>query len=144
MASNTAAIRVGRLLEVRIDAGYRSVAEVDTLFDVIDRELAKLPPGTKHVTIADWRRCAMMAPEAAQRVAARIARVNDSTERSAVISSNDSPTAVMQFLRVIREAKLPDRKLFTSTTEVADWLSEVLNKDEAQRLRAFLNEPPGA
>ena len=140
MASNTAIIKVGRLLEIRADAGYRTAQEVDVLFDTIEREVDKLPLTNKHVTVVDWRRCPIMAPEAAERIAARIAGVNDRTERSAAIASKDSATAVLQFLRVIRDAKLPDRKLFFEESELSEWLAEVLTGFELRRLRDFLTE----
>jgi len=110
------------------------------LFDTIEREVDKLPLTSKHVTVVDWRRCPIMAPEAAERIAARIAGVNDRTERSAAIASKDSATAVLQFLRVIRDAKLPDRKLFFEESELSEWLAEVLTGFELRRLRDFLTE----
>jgi hypothetical protein len=140
---NTARLSVGRLLEVRADAGYRSAGDVDALFDTIDRELATLPPDTPHVAVVDWRRCPLMSPEAAQRIAVRIAAVNARTERSAALATKDASVAVLQFLRVIREAGLPDRKLFFDQAELIDWLREVLSPTETQRLRAFLSEGRG-
>ena len=46
--------------------------------------------------------------------------------------------AVLQFLRVIKDAKLPDRKLFYEPIELTEWLTEVLEPAETQRLREFL------
>src|SRR3982751_6272326 len=57
MLANTAEIKVGRLLEVRIAAGYRTVEDVDALFDTLDAHVAKLPPGVGPVTGADWTPC---------------------------------------------------------------------------------------
>jgi hypothetical protein len=130
------------LLEIRADAGYRTAAEVDLLFDEIDREVARLPKEVRHVTVVDWRRCPLMAPEAAGRIAARIAGMNAGTERSAALASADAPVAVLQFLRVIREAGLPDRKLFFDASEMQQWLAEVLTPTEAARLSDFLGDPP--
>ena len=144
MPANTAELRVGRLLEIRADAGYRSAQDVDALFDALEREVAKLPPDTLHVTVVDWRRCPIMSPEAAQRIGMRIAARNQHTERSAAIARPDAPSAVLQFLRVIRDAGLPDRKLFQSETELVDWLSEILTPAEARRLREFLGEKPAS
>ncbi|HKY39456.1 MAG TPA: hypothetical protein VJN18_26135 [Polyangiaceae bacterium] len=144
MSANTARIQVGRLLEVRVAAGYRSVSDVAALFQQIGREVARLPPGAKHVTIADWRHCPVMAPEAADFLTARMAGVNPGTERSAVIARQDAPVAVLQFLRVIRDAGFSDRRLFFSEDELCSWLADVLSPAEGARLRAFLNEPGGA
>jgi hypothetical protein len=81
-----------------------------------------------------------MAPEAAERIAQRIAGTNARTERSAALASPDAPVAVLQFLRVIREAGLPDRRLFFHETELQRWLEEVLTPAEAARLGDFLSE----
>lgn len=140
MPRNTAKISVGRLLEIRADAGYKTRADVDALFEILGKEIAKLPPDTHHVTVVDWRRCPLMAPEAAERIAARISDTNARTLRSAALASPDAPVAVLQFLRVIREAGLPDRKLFFSAAELVDWLKETLTPEETRRLRDFLLE----
>src|SRR5262249_44679903 len=72
MAKNPAAIVVGRLLEIRADAGYRTTADVDELFDKADAEVAKLPSHQRLVTVADWRRCPVMASQASDRILERI------------------------------------------------------------------------
>jgi hypothetical protein len=140
LAENTARLVVGRLLEIRADAGYRTPADVDTLFDTIERTVGRLTTGGQHITVVDWRRCPVMAPEAAARIAVRMASANGRTERSAALASSDAPVAVLQFLRVIREAGLPDRKLFSDEVELRRWLEEVLTPAEAARLRQFLTE----
>jgi hypothetical protein len=133
-------IRVGRLLEVRVAAGYRSGADVDALFEELAQAVSTLEPGVPHVTVADWRRCTIMSPESAKRIVECMASINPRTERSATIAANDSPTAVLQFVRVMRDSGHPDRKLFTDKDELAAWLSEVLTPAEAERLREFLTE----
>jgi hypothetical protein len=140
MGENSARIVVGRLLEVRLAAGYRNAAEVDALWDLIGRELAKLPPGQRHVTVADWRPCPVMAPEAAKRIAERMALNNARTERASALARQDAPVAVMQFLRVIRDANFPNRKLFFEVDEMTSWVGEVLTPDERQRMHDFLKE----
>jgi hypothetical protein len=128
------------LIEIRADLGYRTAGEVDALFDQMQREVARLPADEAHVTVVDWRHCPVMAPEAAARIAHKISTVNARTERSAALASQTAPVAVLQFLRVIREAGLPDRKLFFDESELVTWLSEVLTPVEQQRLRAFLRD----
>jgi hypothetical protein len=142
MGTNTAEIRVGRLLEVRIAAGYRTADDVDQLFDTLAREVGRLPAGQRHVTVVDWTRCPVMTPSAAGRLGERMAATNALTERSAVLAVTDLPIAVMQFLRIIREAALPDRRLFFSSTELIGWLTELLTPEETARLRQFLTEVP--
>jgi hypothetical protein len=144
MPANTAKIQVGRLLEIRADAGYRTRGDVDALFDMMERELGKLSGNQRHVTVVDWRRCPVMAPEAAEHIATRIAATNATTERSAALAKQDAPVAVLQFVRVIREARLPDRKLFFEERELIGWLKETLTGAELVRLRAFLSEGRGA
>jgi hypothetical protein len=142
MSSNNARVVVGRLLEVRVGAGFRTVADVDALFVEIARQIPRIPAGQRHVAVVDWRRCPVMAPEAAQRLASRIATVNDTTLRSAALASPNAPTAILQFMRVIRDAGNPDRKLFENADELYEWLGEVLDAGERTRLRAFLSEAP--
>lgn len=140
MGKNTASLSVGRLLEVRADAGYRTPADVDAIFTAIGAEAAKVPVGTRHVTVVDWRRCPLMSPDAAAHMLKKIASVNSHTERSAALASEDAPIAVLQFVRLIRDANLPDRKLFVRPQELRAWLSPVLTEPEQARLKAFLAE----
>ena len=140
MVTNTASITVGRLLEVRANAGYRTASDVDQLFDAIDREVAKLPQTQMIITVADWRHCPVIASAAVDRVLQRIVALNHRTERSVALARTDSATAVMQFVRLIREANLPDRKMFFSPEELIDWLNEVLSPSEKARLQEFLRE----
>jgi hypothetical protein len=140
MAENTAAIHVGRLLEIRANAGYRHAQDVDELFDVVDKEIAKLPPSVSIVTVADWRKLPIMSSAASDRVLQRIALLNDRTERSSALATPDAPSAVLQFMRLIREAKLPDRKMFFDPDALVAWLKETLTPLETQRLRQFIAE----
>jgi hypothetical protein len=142
MVTNSAVVRVGRLLEVAVRAGYRNVADVDALFDEIDRAIASLPANRRHVTCADWRYCTVMTPDTSHRLKERLVRLNGRTERSVAVTRADSPTAVMQFLRLIREANFPDRKVFFTPEAAIEWLSEVLVPEEVARLREFLNVRP--
>lgn len=142
MGCNTAEIKIGRLLEIRATSGYRTAPDVDLLFDALERETLKLPSGVRVVTAVDWRFCPLMSPEAAQRIGERIARINDRTERSAALARRDAPLPVLQFLRVIREADHPDRRLFFSQVELVQYLTELLSAAELARLHAFLAEIP--
>jgi len=137
---NTAEIRVGRLLEVRPAAGYANTAAVDLLFDALEQQTRKVPSDVRLVAAVDWRFCPLMSPEAAQRVSQRIAANNLRTERSAALVDSDAPIAVLQFLRVIREANLPDRKLFFQQLELIQYLTEPLTFAELARLHSFLAE----
>jgi glutathione S-transferase len=132
---------VGRLLEVQVDCGYRTIADVDQLFDAIDAQVGKLAPSQKIVTVADWRRISIMSPDASERLRHRMALLNPRTQRSAALVPSEAPVAVLQFVRVVREANFHDRKIFSAVQELTSWLQEVLSREETQRLREFLVGP---
>ncbi|HLK38153.1 MAG TPA: hypothetical protein VKU41_15430 [Polyangiaceae bacterium] len=145
MVTNEAVIRVGRLLEITVDAGYSTVEEVDRLFDQVDVVLARMPwHRPRHITVVDWSLCPVMSPEAGERVVQRMTLTNGRTERTAAMVSRTSPGAVLQFLRLIREAGHPDRRLFFEAPLLESWLSERLEPNERERLRAFLAERSSA
>jgi hypothetical protein len=137
---NTAAIRVGRLLEIRARS-YRSIAEVAALFKTIGAELARVPSGTQIVTVTDWRYCPLMASDAAEYALAGMTKNNARVLRSGALASRNSPVLVLQFLRLVRESRLDSRRLFFDEDELTRWLGEVLNDAEKARLIEFLNEP---
>jgi hypothetical protein len=137
---NTAAIRVGRLLEIRATS-YRSRAEVAALFKAIGGEVAKMPATTQIVTVTDWRYCPIMSDDAAEYALAGMTKGNSRVLRSGALASQSSPTAVLQFLRLVRESKHDSRRLFFSESELTSWLGEVLTSHEQVRLVEFLREP---
>src|SRR5690242_19147457 len=118
---NTAAVRVGRLLEIRLGAGYRSSADVDEMFREIARATAGRP-FARFVTVADWRRCPLMSGDAAERAIAGMARRNPLVERAAALVSSQSPTAVLQFVRMVRQSKHESRLLFEDAQAMVTWL----------------------
>jgi len=61
--------------------------------------------------------------------------------RSAVLVSQDSPTAVLQFSRLVRESRNESRRVFFDPKELTRWLGEVLTNAEKVRLVEFLGEP---
>jgi hypothetical protein len=138
---NSAAVVVGRLLEVRLDAGYRSIHDVEAVRRAIHREVSKLPINVRIVTVADWRRCPVMSEDATQRLVEQLRANNPRIERSAALSSKQSAIAELQFQRLCRESDHPERRLFHEPQAVISWLSEVLTEPELVRLRAFLAEP---
>jgi hypothetical protein len=111
---------------------------VDAIFQQIVREMSGLPKDSKHIVVADWRRCPVMSPQAAEYMAESIARSNPSRLRSAALTEYSAPTSVLQFLQVIREASHPNRQLFRSSDELCQWLDEVMTLAESRRLREFL------
>jgi hypothetical protein len=138
--SNYCNIQVGRLLEVRAASGYRTVAEVDAIFAAIGKQMAKVPASVRVVVVVDWRRCPLMSSEASEHALARITSNNPRTERSAALASRDSPVAMLQFLRLVRDSKNANRRLFEDPDELVEWLAELLTPPELERLHEFLWE----
>lgn len=134
---NQVDVNVGRLVEVRAAAGYRSVADVEAVFhriaEVTGRVLAP-----RIVMIVDWRRCPIMSSDAAEYLLSSLKRNNARLERCAALALADSPLKMLQFLRLVRSADNPNRKLFEQPMEAITWLSEVLNPEERKRLRDFV------
>ena len=138
MRRNTATINEGCLLEIRADRGYVTAADADDLFDQIRVAVFKLPRPGRHFTVVDWTQCPIMTPVAATRTAQNIVAAGTLTVRSAGLARSDSPDDVLQFLRLIREAGNPNRRLFFDAEQLIHWLAEVLSERETVRLRAFL------
>jgi hypothetical protein len=137
---NRCAVNVGRLLEIRATTGYRTVDDVNAIAAQLARELKKIPAHERVVAVTDWRRCPIMGAEACEQMLRLITRSNPRTERSGAIASRDSPTTVLQVVRLVRDSQHPDRRLFYQIDELTSWLGEVLNPAETARMREFLAE----
>jgi hypothetical protein len=138
---NTYRVVVGRLLEVRIAGGIRTPADVDAWFEGVRAALTRIPPGKRQVVAADWRACSVMSEEAAERALFRLRQTNVNMDRSAALATTASPVAVLQFLRLCRGSDATgNRRLFTDSQEMCEWLGEVLTDVERHRLRTFLAE----
>jgi hypothetical protein len=138
MLKNTAEVNVGRLVEVRAEAGYRTPGDVDATFLEVEEAIAKLPATVQVVTIVDWRKCSIMSPEAAAQMVRRVMGLQHRTLRTAIVVSPDSPSVILQFGRVIRDADNPSRKMCLDAAEAITWLNDVLILEERARLRWFL------
>jgi hypothetical protein len=137
---NTAAIRVGRLLEVRALA-YKSSADVAALATAIGSELARVPSSTPIVAATDWRHCPLMSSDVAEQAVTAMMKNNPRLLRSGALASRDSPLAMLQPSRLVRETRHESRRLFFDEDELTRWLGEVLSEPEKARLREFLQEP---
>src|SRR5512140_2029832 len=122
---NQCEILTGRLLEVRADAGYRTIADVNAIFAAIGKAIARLQP-QRAIFVVDWRRCPLMSDEASEHMLARMTGNNPLIERSAALGSKHSPVALLQFLRLVRDSGNKDRRLFDDVSELCAWLDEVL------------------
>jgi len=143
MHENTCELKVGRLLEIRVAKGYETPEDVEHMIQRIRACVGQLPNDARHVTIADWRMCKILTKAAATRAVEMMRGTNPRTERSVLVHSESSPTAVMQFLRIVREAENPHRRLFNETQAALAWAGEVLNPEERRRAQAFLGQSSG-
>ncbi|HVJ21601.1 MAG TPA: hypothetical protein VM686_39625 [Polyangiaceae bacterium] len=138
MAGNACEVRVGRLLEVRADRGYLTLDDVEAMRQSLTLAFERIPDNRPAVITADWRRASLMDGEAAQSASAMMVGFNHRIERSAILVSNESPTAVLQFHHLVREAGHPQRRIFHFEDEVVAWLAELLTPEERARLTEFL------
>jgi hypothetical protein len=139
MAENTVERRVGRLIEFRHAKGFATVADVEQMTRLARSVVESVPDGQRPVAVADWRMCSVvMSPAPSQRLLDMMVGFNPHTERAAMVYADGSATALMQFLRLIRDAKSPNRRMFADPAELAVWLEEVLSPPESARLREFL------
>jgi len=136
-ASNTAEIRVGRLLEVRSGAGYRTKADVDGLFDAIWKARLNIAPGVAHVTISDRRMTRAMAPEAAAYLKERLHVFEECTQRAATVVSPGMSIMPLQLQRAI-QPELREYQVFEDEERAIAYLSDLLTYEERKRLRLFL------
>jgi|CZKU01.1.fsa_nt_gi hypothetical protein len=58
--------------------------------------------------------------------------------RSSNLVRADMPAALMQVMRLVSEAQLKVRRIFTSPHDLSEWLREVTTAEEQARLTLFL------
>jgi hypothetical protein len=138
MSSNTVVIQVGRLMEITVREGFRSVADVERQRGLITDALATLPPTQQVVIAADWRACQLMTQAAANALGPMLGSFNARIERSAILGASTSPIAVLQFLRVVRDTKHPARRVLEDRRSALMYLSDCLSPAERDRLGQFL------
>lgn len=135
---NTCEHHVGRLIEIRIEAGYRNLADITDIYAEITR-LSGVIPGSRRLVLAiDWRKCFVMAEEAAQQLVTSMRGTNARIERSGALLPAESPVAMLQLNRMLRESQNPARRGFDDPKDLITWLSDVLTPEEVSRLREFL------
>jgi hypothetical protein len=135
---NTCERRVGRLVEVRIDAGYRNVHDVNEIVGEFLHYTSQVPEAVRLVVVTDWRKCRVMGEDAAIQLAGGMRISNPRIERSGVLLPETSPVAMLQFVRMLREGNNAARRGFSEPSAMITWLAEVLTPEELTRLRAFL------
>lgn len=125
-------------MEIRIAAGFATEADVDAQIDRVKRTMGKLPPSVNVVIAADWRKLTIMPRPVAERAVKLLTTTSDRIERSGILASPGSPTALMQFFRIVQESLHPSRKVVTSESELEAWIGSALTPQELARFRAFI------
>jgi hypothetical protein len=138
MVSNSCEFCVGRLMEIRVARGYRSVEDIDDMIAMMIDRVSKFPAAQRYVIAADWRNVTVMSPETAVRARAMLSKANARVERSSILTKSEQSTANLQVLRLVREAENENRRHFISARAQHVWLSEVLTPEESARLAKFL------
>lgn len=133
-------VTVGRLMEIRIAAAFNTEADVDAQIARFRAAMGTVPADTRVVIVADWRRLPLMSGDVSARAVDLLTTTSERVERSGILCAADSATARMQFVRLVREAEHPDRKVFTSIPELEEWLIPVLTAAETKRLVEFVHE----
>jgi precorrin isomerase len=137
---NTCRVTVGRLMEIRILAGFATEADIDAQIERVKAAMTRVPVGERVVIAADWRQVPIMPAPVAARAHALLTTTSDRIERSGILAMPDSPTALMQFFRLVRESQHPSRTVVTSVDQLVSWLRPLLTAPELTRLNAFLLE----
>ena len=137
---NSCGIYVGRLLEIRILAGYRTSREVDELYEEIRAELTKIKEAQRVVIISDWRFCPPLSDEISKLLRERAAASHPRAQAAAAIVLKDSPADVVQTLQLIQENTSPTMRLFFEVPELLSWVHPFLTGAEFRRLRTFVVE----
>lgn len=137
MSDNTCEIRVGRLLEIRVEA-YRTVADVEAMMRSIGGRILTLPLGQRPVIAADWRPVTIFSQDVAEIATTMLTTFNPRVERSGILIGQGHPTTLLQTMRIVRDACHPMRRVFDSPDEMKAWLGEVLSPAELARLEEFL------
>jgi hypothetical protein len=138
VSSNTVAIRVGRLMEISVTEGFRSVEDVERQRARITAALETIAEDQLVVIVADWRKCQLMSQPAADAMGRMIGDFNARIERSGILGSPTSPSAVLQFLRVVRDSRHPARRVYEDRASMLTWLGECLTDAERERLIDFI------
>jgi hypothetical protein len=138
MTSNTVTMRVGRLMEIVVREGFRTLDDVETQRLLITEAMAGVPEGQPIVIAADWRACQTIAQPVAAALGPMIGSFNARIERSGILGSPNAPLTVLQFFRMASETRHPKRRVFDDRDSMIDWLSDCLSPAERHRLGQFL------
>jgi hypothetical protein len=134
---------------IRIENKAGRLIEISPRSPIVDTELEPAR-GTlfgliralnRRVVIAlDFSKAKVWPKEHAERLLETMRQDNPMLERSGYYIPADSASVVLQFHRLIRDAKNPVRKAFSQLPELYAYLDEVLEPLERQRLREYFAE----
>src|SRR4051812_32929771 len=93
---NTCRVVVGRLMEIDLPAGYRTIDDIDEMCRLRDEQFEALREPSPLVIAADWRACTVLLPAVAARAVAMLAASNPRIERSAILHEVNQATSVLQ------------------------------------------------
>lgn len=127
--------RLGRLIVTRMGA-LQSPRAVGKIQLAVARALDKV--GNKAVICSDWRAIEIFAPQIADAVLDMLHVTNPRVLRGGILLNGEKATFNLQVERVLRDADNPGRKCFRDKARLRDWLSDVLEPDEAQQVDRFL------
>jgi len=135
---NTCTVRVGRLMEIDVAAGYPDVAAVDDMIAQMATVFNAVSADGRIVIAADWRPCELLGPDVAERVVEMLERANRHVIRSAILHRADNPLSVLQCFRLAKMTGVDHRRTFRHPHEMELWLGECLEPLEVARLQQFL------
>jgi hypothetical protein len=127
-----------RVFAVRVSA-IDTVAEVNALWAEMRASLSQVKGLV--VATADWRIGALYRPEVSDALLGILKNDSPKLERSAHLVG---PSALLglQVERMVREARLPTRKVFRVLDEAVTYLGQALTPDETTWLRNWYGTLP--
>jgi hypothetical protein len=131
-----AAVRIGRLVEVRVEQ-LNDCAEVEALNVAVACALRCCAP--RAVVCANLRGAAPLVGEMAGVWAHAMRQANGAIDRSALLLDPSNTIFNLQMERIVRCANNELRRLFKEPEEVCAWLDVGLTDAERNSLRTLLN-----
>lgn len=129
-------VRVGRLVEIRF-APPVSEAEIQRFIQQA-RDNPSRFPGSYVVVVELSAMTKILQPQLADRLIELMRPHNPRVERQAFLLDPGSAISSLQVERMIRESGGGSRRAFTQAEALEQWLREVLQPAERERLAAFL------
>ena len=139
-ATFTCEIKVGRVIEARVQT-LKTPADARAYSNALARVVTSFSKtGAKRgpVLCADHRPVVIYAPEVADELARLFSEMNAYLVRVGIIAARSNATLSMQLGRIVREANNPLRQIFYEPGELTDFLAHDLDRNETERVRAFL------